>query len=323
MKLVFAGGCPRSGTMMLGAILAGSPEVIAVPASDFKVPILKRKLELNSSTVREILDEVNSNPRFKLWEMPIKAVSEEEMFQSRSPNTPDIFTWLFQEYAKFKGKTGSGVLLDRTPNNVTCVQLLLEAFPEAKFLHLVRDGRGVAASVLPLDWGPVTIQAAAELWLKRLSFGLAVELAHPSRVMRVKYEDILSSPDTTIKKICDWTGIPFEQKMITCSGLQVPNYTKNAHKLIGKGIVSGRATAWKKSLTPDQIREFEYWTLDMLPLLDYELEYPDAPPFQRTIWQKFGSQMKSIILMSTFNRFKRNIRMKKAVETSGRNQSIK
>jgi hypothetical protein len=54
--------------------------------------------------------------------------------------------------------------VEMTPPNIAKAPMLLEVFPDAKFIHVMRDGRDVAASVVRLPWGPSTHAAALRFW---------------------------------------------------------------------------------------------------------------------------------------------------------------
>ena len=44
--------------------------------------------------------------------------------------------------------------VDHTPVNLKFFMHLVKHYERAKFIHIVRDGRAVASSVIPLEWGP-------------------------------------------------------------------------------------------------------------------------------------------------------------------------
>ena len=85
---------------------------------------------------------------------------------------------------------------------MTQAYLLNEEFPKAKYIHLLRDGRAVANSVLSLDWGPNTIPVAARSWVKNVSYGLAAEsFFNNEKILRVKYENLTLKPIETLKNM--------------------------------------------------------------------------------------------------------------------------
>src|SRR5439155_26280155 len=48
-------------------------------------------------------------------------------------------------------------IVERTPGHVSHLPLIADVFPDARVIHIVRDGRAVARSLTSMDWGPDTI----------------------------------------------------------------------------------------------------------------------------------------------------------------------
>jgi hypothetical protein len=161
---------------------------------------------------------------------------------------------------------------------------------------LVRDGRGVAASVLPLDWGPNDVLRAADYWMARCAVGLAAELQlGPDRVMRVRYEDLLANPEKTLRGIATFAGLDYEPAMARGTGHWPNRYNERQHRLVGQPPDQSRAESWQQSLTPRQIEIFESAAGEFLETLGYQPEYgihaqPARP--SEILGMKFGGVVK-------------------------------
>ena len=150
----------------------------------------------------------------------------------------------------------------------------MTAFPEAKIIHIIRDGRAVAASVRSLDWGPNTIIGAGHYWIEHVSYGLAAERRFAKQIIQVRYEDLVSDPEDELKRLCAWLSLEFVETMIRGEGFSKPSYySYRAHHLIGKSPDASRAKAWQSELKPREIEEFESVTGEFLKYLGYELHY--------------------------------------------------
>src|SRR5687768_8936227 len=75
-------------------------------------------------------------------------------------------------YAGFL-EPGTTHLVERTPLHVLHLPLLAEIYPDAKVLHVIRDGRDVARSIAWRDWGPDSIAGAAREWRQCVEAGRA------------------------------------------------------------------------------------------------------------------------------------------------------
>jgi hypothetical protein len=186
----------------------------------------------------------------------------------------ELIEWIIKKYATRCGKTRFSLWVDHTPSNLRYAITLLEIFPEAKFINLIRDGRAVASSILPLDWGPNTITKAAAWWIDRAAYGLAAETSVPkAKILRIRYEDLVRDPQETLKKICDYLEIDRQPQMAEANGFKVSRYSARQHALVGKEPDANRINAWEKALTPRQIEIFESLTADFLQYLGYTLRY--------------------------------------------------
>jgi hypothetical protein len=164
--------------------------------------------------------------------------------------------------------------VDHTPVNLRYAVTLSQLFPGAKFMHIVRDGRAVASSILPLDWGPNTIDGVADWWTTSLAYGLASESwGGSARMLRVRYEDLVLNCESEVRRICRFLGLDFDANMLKADGFKVPGYTSNQHALIGSAPQPGRVNAWERSLTARQIEIFESIAGELLRYLGYDLKH--------------------------------------------------
>jgi hypothetical protein len=243
---------------------------LAVPESQFKIDALRPAGKpQDAAGVQAAFESITDNWRFRAWDIDL-AVTRPQV-----ASYADLFEWLVTCYGNSIRRTDFDLWIDHTPENMQYLQTLFDLFPTAKAVHIVRDGRAVAASVLPLDWGPNTFIGAANYWIEHVSYGLAAE-SHfgAARVFRVTYEDLVSQPEPVLQRLCAWLGIDYEGRMLDAEGFSKPKYySSKAHRLIGARPDSTRADAWQTQLTAHQIGTFEAVSGDFLRYLGYELRY--------------------------------------------------
>lgn len=265
MKQVFIGGCGRSGTTFLGALIGRKTNSIVTPESQFKFDLLNRPDESGPSYLREL----ESNWRFGNWGLDSNTL--ERKMESVS-SLSEFLTVTVKEYGALIGRGDSDVWVDHTPNNIDYMISLVKIFPDAKFIHLIRDGRGVAASVIPLPWGTNTIVGAADWWMQRLAVGLAAEhFFNPDRVLRIRYEDLIMNAPEMLNSIVEFLGLQ-KSVNVTDSGnrMILPSFTKEQHKLVNEPPDESRITGWKDTLTARQIEIFELKAQMLMQYLGYE-----------------------------------------------------
>ena len=177
------------------------------------------------------------------------------------------------------------------------ISFLSELFPEACFLHLVRDGRDVACSTAILSqerkaisqWHsdnllleateivPNTLQNAAlrwKLWTERIE-----EALEGRNSLRLRYEDLILSPEREVRRTMDFLGEKFEPAMLDYHRFEhdCPDWewgtrdVKRAQSLTDRSV--GR---WKEQLSPEVVLEMETTIGEALQRYHYPLSTVSA-----------------------------------------------
>jgi hypothetical protein len=233
--------------------------MVSPPEAQFLVEGLQRA----RASGRSFWDAICENWRFHLWQVS----PPQGLNGSESP--AQVMRAIAHSYACRGKKADARLWVDHTPWNTQYSLVLQELFPQAKFIHIVRDGRAVAQSVMQLDWGPTTPRSSATWWIERVAFGLASELRLPGQVLRVYYEDLVRDPVETLEKVCGFLELPYDALMLSCPRVAIPKYTSRQHELVGGKPDPSRIAAWREQLTPAQIRSFEEVAAEFLALLGY------------------------------------------------------
>src|SRR5215211_5957944 len=141
-------GVRRSGTTLLRVMLDRSAE-LAVPDESYFVPQLAHRHGQRPKR-DAFLDDLRRLPTLREWDLPLAAV---EARLRPGMSTGAAIAAIYEAYAATHGKPRWG---DKTPMYMEYLPLLRRLFPEAWFVHLIRDGRDAALSFLELPEGVVT-----------------------------------------------------------------------------------------------------------------------------------------------------------------------
>jgi len=126
-----------------------------------------------------------------------------------------VIARLFREHAKSQGKQYWG---DKYPGYTQDVRRLAELFPNAFFVHIVRDPRAVALSWERTRWGPKTAPSAATAWARRVEHArVAMQDLSAERSIAVLYEDLVNHPEQTLRNICEKFGVDFQPQLLESS----------------------------------------------------------------------------------------------------------
>ena len=102
---------------------------------------------------------------------------------------------------------------DKIPNMHHYLDDLLMLFPEAKIIHIVRDGRAVAFSAF--QRGKKNLLLAAQAWVDGTIQGMVNQSKlGPGQYHMVRYEDLLSQPEQTLNELCLFLQLPYDQRML-------------------------------------------------------------------------------------------------------------
>jgi hypothetical protein len=243
-------GASRSGTTLLRAMLDAHPDVKMLTETGF-APKLAEMIRSEPMTVERIV-------RAMLAAGPLEAhgLSEKEMRERLEGldelKAAPVLRCFYAAAAEAAGKPRWG---DETPAYLKRERRLQRALSEARFIHVIRDGRDtLAAKPGELDVG--TAIATGQRWRRKIRSGRDQEHLM-DHYTEVRYEDLIADPEATLRRVCEFIDLPFNAAM-----LDAPDREDIAAEL---GPVGG----WRDRLTAEQLSAFEDAAGDMLDLLGY------------------------------------------------------
>jgi hypothetical protein len=133
-----------------------------------------------------------------------------------NPSGGDAVRAVFGLYAESRGKPRWG---DKTPAYLTNIGEIGAAVPEARFVHLIRDGRDVALSILAMPErdrpmrAPDTVAVVAERWRKRIGRARRQAEALPHYI-ELRYEDLVTDPEPALRRVCELCQLDFLPEML-------------------------------------------------------------------------------------------------------------
>ena len=216
MPVPFVVGAPRSGTTLLRLMLDAHPD-LAIPPETYFVPKaakqwrrVERLRNRNASPRDRFFEAVTEHTRWPDFHMDADAFRR-RLDEERPQDVGEAVRIFYRLYAEREGKPRWG---DKTPFYVRRMAIIQEIIPEARFIHIIRDGRDLTLSIKGLWFGPNSIDEAAEFWISRIEEGRA-QAPGLSHYMELRYEDLLEDPDTQLRRICEFVDLPFDDRMLT------------------------------------------------------------------------------------------------------------
>ena len=206
----FIVGSERSGTTLLMAIL-GQHSRLAVPEVAWYYPRFRAFLHTygdlaDSARFRTLVSEMIfglKTPFFGLDLNPATIV-DELLARIETKTFAGAYGAILDLYARALGKPRWG---EKTPHNLFYVEEILADFPDARFIHLVRDGRDVAVEQLRSAFGPRNIYAAALIWRRTQEVAARRRAELPGdRWLDVRYEELAARPEAVVEDVTRFLG---------------------------------------------------------------------------------------------------------------------
>jgi protein-tyrosine sulfotransferase len=262
----------RSGTTMLQTILDSNSNTI-IPLESRLIIHLKRKYLSVKKWNAELLDsfiiDLYHDTKFeRYWN-----VDREKLKASFNAIPHDRITFqllckiVYLSYPSPFNKKEILLIGDKNPTYSIFTKELIEVFPDAKFIHLLRDYRDNIVSNVKI-FKAEKIAVAAQGWMAYNKHIEKEKLKHSKQFITARYEDIVENPKENVLAICKFLGIEFNEKMLHFDKVikekaqnEYKKYDKEiaySHPNIVDPINTKNVNKWKNELTENQIEIIEY-----------------------------------------------------------------
>jgi hypothetical protein len=250
---IFIVGAPRSGTTLLAVILDRHPHIAVPPETQFFTEFLpwarqKPGLETKEKKIHAAL----AYPRMQDLGLDFETVFS--IFKVHDNTFEGLFRSVLEAYAREKNAIRAG---EKSPKHLAHVPVILEHFPKAKIICLVRDGRDVVLSLMKVAWAepgnPRRFGLFCSEWnhFARMTQKYLKTLP-ASRFHLVKYEDILCRPEKKLHEICAFIGEPNISELLQPrkNAGAIPEWEMGWKGKAANALDPKRAEAWRRHSDP-------------------------------------------------------------------------
>jgi hypothetical protein len=283
---LFIVGCPRSGTTLLRRLVDTHPLVAVIDEMRWIASFFERREGLTPEglVTPDLVDRLLAYDRFATLEINREQLAR--LIDTADPVPyPTFVTGIFDLYGQAQGKSLVG---DKTPRYARRIGTLHALWPEAKFVHLIRDGRDVCMSILNWKkadhalgrfstWEVDQVSTAAVWWEWHVRLGredggsLAPNLYH-----EVRYEELVSEPAKECENLCDFLDLPYDDAMLKFhEGRQKADPSLDAKKA-WRPLTPG-LRKWSEQMPTEDLERFEAAAGDLLEELGYPRACPPPP----------------------------------------------
>jgi hypothetical protein len=247
---VFVIGFARSGTSLLCRLMRRYLKVSFGTESQFilrYLALLPTYGDLAVDTnVRRLLEDIGHERFFvrsqNNWGFrydPSRAFAD-----LRGRSFRDVLDAVFGQLASHNGMDRWG---DKTPSYNDNLSALYQLFPDAQFVHAVRDGRDVALSISHTSFGPKNACECAQHWAQtQQTIRMFAATIPPGQFHQVRYEDLTTQPLETLKTLGLFIGVQVDDAIVSAMQMRLP-----------ADVRAGNTGKWKQAMHPRELERFE------------------------------------------------------------------
>jgi hypothetical protein len=280
---VIIGGCPRSGTTLLRTMLHAHPEH-AIPPRETSFVLESWIWRTRFGDLRD----ASNRRRLARWIFLNKKTHanrlglESELAMSRLVEAqPTLGSLLAECFVMFAEKLLKPRWGDKRPRYALQIAAVFDLFPQAQFIHVVRDPRACVASLRKLNWYGGNIVPSLEHWEASLT---AVEAIRPrlavDQLLEMRYEALVLEPEETLGRVARFLGSASDQNTLD----RMMRYHELDEKRRGSYHVNlkrpldpSRVSGWRESLLVEEIAFIEEATAPLMKRWQYERYAIDTP----------------------------------------------
>jgi hypothetical protein len=280
---VFVVGMNGSGTTMLLDCLGRHPQLYAFPRETRLIPYLMAREASygdldEDENFRRLWDEVRNLAVFRQvnGNEPVPLPDD---WQRHPRRLAAILDAVFRHFAAVEHKQR---WCEKTPQHVQHLHALATRFPQARFVHVIRDGRDCAVS-FHRRWKRQP-ELTVFRWKKVVTMGRDQgRRLGGGKYLEVRYEDLTAVPEQSLRRICAFLDLPFHPAVLDSAQPYLQSNSNGAQR--GLRPNSGK---WRTYFSPRSLDALERTAGRTLASCGYDTRFPDAdidlPTWRRRYW---------------------------------------
>jgi hypothetical protein len=300
---VVVAGSPRSGTTLLRNILKGNSKLVVHLLEPQYVLDLYRRFGRTITDVPRATQFLLHHHKF-----PRRRIDPAQLWRALEGSTQLSLSEFLRAYCRLlRGTKPDSPLVLKEPTFMLHLDLIKELFPDLFVIHIVRDPRANAFSQRT-RWPSTSLWMAAHAWQSYVDAGQAWEQRRASPLLQLRYEDLVSAPDDSCRKICDFLNIPMDPAMLALDHVQRdfdPTGPGVATKRLYQGLERHRVDKWRSFMQPAQVKLIERQCHRGMALFRYD---PVNPQVSTTEYLACHLKERRKAVQKSYARMKRGLR---------------
>jgi hypothetical protein len=289
---LFIVGANRSGTTLLRLMLNAHsriaiPEELEYMRSSYEgLPVEQWSRPACSPAAYEAVVASFLDAAFARTGSSLDRAALQAEILNAPPSLRTPYAMFLRAWTHEQGKARWG---EKTPGNLFFVDVLLEMFPDARFIHVVRDPRAGVASMQRVWFytdDPV-FNAMSRRTFAAYARTLLPKVVPPSQRMTLRYEDLVAHPEQALQTVCAFLDEPYEPEMLCFHrGAKQHMMSRAATSFNAAAttpVSAERAEAWRRHLSPTEVAQIEAICRAEMEAFGYSF---DSPPLPWPAWME-------------------------------------
>jgi Sulfotransferase family len=214
---IYVGGASRSGKTLMRWILSSHSRIVVTRRTEMWTRFAAKFGDLaDPENLERCLGAMLRRRHIAELEPDLPRLRRD--FRAGPATYGRLFGLFHEQYAERSGKPRWG---DQTARIERSADQIFSENPRARFLHLVRDPRDRFAALLERGRRrPGAVGQATAVWLASASDALRNQRRYAGRYEVLRYEDLVSGPERTMREVCAFLGEEFEPGILRMDGVR-------------------------------------------------------------------------------------------------------
>ncbi len=257
-------GRPRTGTTLLRALFDAHPNVQIPWECQFMLNLSPRYgsiTEWSEETLRDFYGDLQTQWQFSSWNIDHARLQDDLLKCRGAYSYAQICTVVYLNYISFYPKETTLLIGDKNHGYTIYTRRLKKLFPDARFVYLLRDYRDNFESVRNVDFELPIVSLVVYKWKYFYKKALQASKRYPGSFYFIRYEDLVTHPESHLRKLCDFLSIPFVpevfdfyKKKEEAEKKYPSDILEKHHKSLFNPVNASRIGRWKSFLTDRQVR---------------------------------------------------------------------
>lgn len=293
-QMFFIIGRGRSGTTLLSKMLNSHAQLAVAQEGLFILNLAGRYSGLrrwDAATRARFIDDLLREKRMAMWGIDRELLARRLADVAEAPDYATLCCLVYEAYALSQGKRDIRIFGDKNPHYTLLLPRLERIFPDARYIHLVRDYRDTIVSYRKVAFDLSNVAGLAERWNHYNR--PAVELAErrPGACLCVRYEDLVNQPEEQVARMCAFLGVPFDEGVLDYHKRDdpaAPAWFRTLFADLKAPLKRENAEKWRKEMNPEEIALADAICGDLGQRLGYR---PAAVPAEGERLQKLWGSL--------------------------------